>query len=467
MAINSYPAKMKNSTVIKNATIVNEGRNFVGDVLIEGDIISKILNLPLASNCKTIDGTGKHLFPGIIDAQVHFREPGLTHKGDISSESKSAIAGGVTSFIDMPNTIPNVLTTKILNEKYRIAAEKSLANFGFFLGVNENNIDEVIKMDTSQFIGVSDDGLYFSGKGNLLADNPGTLEKLFANCKSIIAIHSETEHIIERNENYYRERYGENLPTIFHPIIRSEEACYKATERAIQLAVKHAARLHILHLSTEAETHLFQNNVPLKEKKITTEVCVHHLWFSDKDYQRLGNLIKWNPSIKTERDRQGLFKALLDDRIDIVTTDHAPHKLEEKQRPYFQSMSGAPMVQHSLNIMLEFYKQGLISLETIAEKMCHNPATLYRIKKRGFIREGYYADLTLVDLNSPWTVTAKNLLYKCGWSPLEGQTFQSKITHTFVNGNLVYEADNFHEFIPGKRLEFHDTDSLIAQSTNI
>jgi len=352
----------------------------------------------------------------------------------------------------MPNTVPNVLTIDILNEKYKIASEKSLANFSFFLGVNGDNLDEVIQLDKSKLLGVSDDGLYFTKKGNLLADNPETMEKLFSNCKSIIAIHSEKEQIVEENEILYREKYGEDVPIKFHPIIRSEEACYEATKRAIEIANKHNARLHILHLTTEAETHLFQNNIPLKEKRITTEVSVHHLWFSDKDYERLGTLIKWNPAIKTEKDKKGLLKALLDDRIDIVTTDHAPHTLEEKQKPYFQSMSGAPIIQHSFNIMLEFFKQGLISLEKIVEKMCHNPATLYSINKRGFIREGYYADLTIVDLNANWTVDKNNLLSKCGWSPLEGTTFQSKVTHTFVNGNLVYQNGQFDETIKGQAL---------------
>lgn len=446
-----------NPVLIKNTNIVNEGKVFNASVFISNGIIEQIGGLiPVnIKDLKIIDGQGKYLFPGIIDAQVHFREPGLTHKGDIHTESKAAVAGGVTSFIDMPNTIPNVLTAEILNEKFRMAAEKSLANYSFFLGVNGSNIDEVVKMDTSQCIGVSDDGLYFRGKGNLLADNPDTLEKLFANCKSIIAIHSETENIIEENEKIYRAKYGENVPVEFHPLIRSEEACYQATERAIQLALKHEARLHILHLSTEAETHLFPNDIPLEEKKITTEVSIHHLWFSDKDYQRLGTLIKWNPAIKTEKDKNGLLQALLDDRIDIITTDHAPHALEEKQKPYFQSMSGAPMIQHSLNVMLELYKRGLISLETITEKMCHNVATLYRIEKRGFIREGYFADLVLVDLNSHYTVSNENILYKCGWSPLEGETFHSKVTHTFVNGNLVYENGSFLEFIPGQRLNFN------------
>ena len=444
---------MSTKTLIKNCSLVNEGQIRIADVWIEDGLIQKIGQIADPNDVATvIDGTGKYLFPGVIDGQVHFREPGLTHKGDLYTESKAALAGGVTSFIDMPNTSPNVLSMDILNEKYRIASEQSLANFGFFLGVNGDNLDEVIKLDTSKLLGVSDDGLYFTKKGNLLADNPETMEKLFANCKSVIAIHSEKEQIVEENESQYREQYGENVPVKFHPLIRSEKACYEATERAIELANKHQARLHILHLTTEAETHLFRNDIPLKEKNITTEVSVHHLWFSDTDYERLGTLIKWNPAIKTEKDKKGLLKALLDDRIDLVTTDHAPHTLEEKQKPYFQSMSGAPMVQHSLNIMLEFYKQGLISLEKIAEKMCHNPAILYHIEKRGFIREGYFADLTLVDLNTSWTVSKENLLYKCGWSPVEGTTFHSNITQTFVNGNLVYNNGRFNENTRGMAL---------------
>jgi dihydroorotase len=443
---------MTERTLIKNINIINEGQIIVQDLLIDNGIIQKIGGHHNALNARMIDGTGKYLFPGIIDGQVHFREPGLTHKGDLYTESLAAVAGGVTSFIDMPNTLPNVLTIEILKEKYQIAAEKSLANFGFFLGVNGDNLDEVIKLDTSELLGVSDDGLYFTKRGNLLADNPATMEKLFANCKSIIAIHAEKEQIVEANEQLYREKYGENVPIAFHPIIRSEKACYEATKRAIEIANKHKARLHILHLTTEAETHLFRNDIPLKEKNITTEVSVHHLWFSDKDYKRLGTLIKWNPAIKTEKDKRGLLKALLDDRIDIITTDHAPHTLEEKQKPYFQSMSGAPIVQHSLNIMLEFFKQGLISLEKIAEKMCHSPAILYRIEKRGFIREGYFADLTIVDLNSSWTVDKNNILSKCAWSPLEGTTFETKVTHTFVNGYLVYENGHFSETQKGQPL---------------
>jgi len=443
---------MTKRTLIKNISIVNEGQIIKSDLLIEDGLIQKIGNLSSVTDAGLIDGTGKYIFPGIIDGQVHFRDPGLTHKGDLYTESKAAIAGGVTSFIDMPNTSPNVLSIDILNEKYRIASEKSLANFGFFLGVNGDNLDEVIQVDTSKLLAVSDDGLYFTKKGNLLADNPETMEKLFANCKSIIAIHSEKEQIIEENEQIYREKYGENVPVECHPLIRSEKACFEATKRAIEIANKHQARLHILHLTTEAETHLFRNDIPLTQKNITTEVSVHHLWFTDKDYERLGTLIKWNPAIKTEKDKKGLLKALIEDKIDLVTTDHAPHTLEEKQKPYFQSMSGAPMVQHSLNIMLEFYKQGLISLEKIAEKMCHNPATLYDIEKRGFIREGYCADLCLVDLNASWTVNKENILYKCGWSPVEGTTFQTKVTHTFVNGNLVYANGIFDETSRGQAL---------------
>ncbi len=440
--------------LLQNISIVNEGQITTTDLLIDKGVIQKIGYSNTDTKTKVIDGTGKHLFPGIIDAQVHFREPGLTHKGDLYTESKAAVAGGVTSFIDMPNTVPNVLTIEILNEKYKIASEKSLANFGFFLGVNSDNIDEVIKLNTSNFLGITDDGLYFTKKGNLLSDNPETMEKLFSRCKSIIAIHSEKEQIVESNENVYRSKYGENVPIECHPLIRSEKACLEATKQAIELANKYNVRLHFLHLTTEAETHLFRNDIPLHIKNITAEVSVQHLWFSDKDYKRLGNLIKWNPAIKTEQDKQGLLKALLDDRIDIVTTDHAPHTLEEKQKSYFQSPSGAPMVQHSLNVMLEFYKQGLISLEKIAEKMCHNVAILYRIKKRGFIREGYFADLTVVDLNSPWTVTKQNLVYKCGWSPLEKTNFQTKITHTIVNGNMVYDNGQFNEYFKGQRLEF-------------
>jgi dihydroorotase len=443
---------MEMCTLITNITIVNEGQHFIADLVIENGRIKNIGKIDIQENMLVIDGTGKYLFPGIIDGQVHFRDPGLTHKGDLLTETKAAVAGGVTSFIDMPNTFPNTLTMDLLQEKYQLASQKSLANFGFFLGVNGDNIDEISQLDTSTLLGVSDDGLYFTKKGNLLADNPATMEKLFASCKSIIAIHSEKEEIIEANEQHYRAKYGEEVPVEFHPLIRSEQACFESTKRAIALAEKHNARLHILHLTTEAETHLFRNDIHLFEKRITTEVSVHHLWFSDQDYGRLQKLIKWNPAIKTEKDQKGLLKALLEDRIDLVTTDHAPHTLEEKQKPYFQSMSGAPLVQHSLNCMLELAYRGQISLEKIVEKMCHNPALLYRIAERGFIREGYFADLTIVDLNSSYTVSKDNILYKCGWSPLEGTTFHSLITHTFVNGNLVYNHGHFEEQYKGQAL---------------
>jgi len=443
---------MGKSILLQNCTLVNEGKIQQADLLVQDGVIQQIGTLANHRADRVIDGTGQFLLPGIIDGQVHFRDPGLTHKGDIHSESRAAVAGGVTSYIDMPNTKPNVLSLEILQEKYRIAAEKSLANFGFFLGVNDDNIDEVIQLDTSGLLAVSDDGLYFTKKGNLLADNPATLEKLFTNCKSIVAIHSEREQLIEANEALYREKWGEDVPAWCHPLIRSEQACYEATDIAIRLAEKYEARLHILHLTTEAETHLFRNDIPLQQKRITTEVSVHHLWFSDKDYERLGMLIKWNPAIKTQKDKEGLLQALIDDRIDLVTTDHAPHTLEEKQQPYFQSMSGAPMVQHSLNVMLEFYKQGKISLEKIVEKMCHNPAILYHIEKRGFIREGYYADLVLVDMDAPWTVSKENILYKCGWSPLEGTLFNTQVTHTLVNGRLVYELGEFDEEQKGMAL---------------
>ena len=444
---------MSRATLIQQVSLVNEGKIQVTDVLIEGERIQKIGSIPAQDQYQLVDGRGKYLLPGVIDGQVHFRDPGLTHKADLTSESKAAIAGGVTSFIEMPNTRPNTLTLELWADKYELASTKSLANYGFLLGITADNLDEVIQWDTSKHLAITDDGLYFTGKGNILADQPAMLEKLFEAHKGLIAIHSEKEEIIEKNEELYREKYGENVPIACHPLIRSEQACYEATERAIGLAEKHGARLHILHLSTAKETDLFRNDIPLEEKNITTEVSVHHLWFTDQDYERLGALIKWNPAIKTQKDKDGLLAALLDDRIDLITTDHAPHTLEEKQKPYFQSMSGAPLVQHSLNCLLEFYAQGKISLEKIVEKMCHNPAILYRIKERGYIREGYFADLTLVDLNSEWTVSKENILYKCGWSPLEGTTFHSQVAMTWVNGHLAYDQGTFHEEVKGKALE--------------
>ncbi len=444
---------MAGKTIIKNIQIIHPDRRQVADLLIDQDRIAQIGQGLVDAEARIIEGTGKYLLPGVIDGQVHFREPGLTHKGDLNTESKAAVAGGVTSFIDMPNTVPNVLSIELLEEKYRLAAEKSLANFGFLLGVNAENLEEVIRLDTCGLLGVTDDGLYFTQKGNLLADNAAIMERLFSNCPALIAIHSEKEQIIEEREAFYRSQYGEEVPARCHPMIRSEEACVRATQQAIALAEKYQARLHILHLSTAAETAFFRNDLPLSQKRITTEVSVHHLWFSDADYERLGNLIKWNPAIKTERDRQGLLEALLDDRIDLITTDHAPHTLEEKQRPYFRSLSGAPMIQHSLSVLLELHHQGRIGLEKIVEKMCYNPSVLYQIADRGLVKEGYYADLVIVDLDAPWTVQKENILYKCGWSPLEGTTFKSRVTHTFVNGNLVFENGQVFDQYRGRALE--------------
>jgi len=446
---------MKQTILIKNATIINEGKTIVADVLIEDEIIKGIGNFPIASDYIVIDGEGKHLLPGIIDAQVHFREPGLTHKADIYTESKAAVAGGTTSFMEMPNTIPNALTIDILEEKYAIATKKSWCNYSFFLGISAGNEAAWKEVNTETVCGITDDGLYFTEKGMMLCSNPQLMKKVFSEAEILIAIHSEDEDVLEENKLHYQKVFGENIPFEYHPLIHSDEACFIATKKAIALAEKFNTRLHILHLSTAKEAKLFRNDIPLTEKKITTEVCIHHLWFCDEDYKTLGAKIKWNPAIKTKVDRDELWKALLDDRIDIITTDHAPHTIEEKSKSYLQCPSGAPMVQHSLIAMLEFYHQGKISLEKIVEKMCHNPAILYKITNRGFIREGYCADLILIDLNSPNTVSKENILYKCGWSPFEGQTFQSKITHTFVNGNLIYENGNFQQFIPGQRLTFN------------
>lgn len=439
--------------LIKNVSLVNEGSITKKDVLIIDQFIARIGQIDPLPNYHIIDGSGKYLLPGIIDAQVHFREPGLTHKADLYTESRAAIAGGVTSFIDMPNTEPNVLSMEMCKEKYALAKKRSWANYAFSLGVNHTNLDLVINTNLADVLLVTDDGLYFSGKGNILADRPDMMEKLFSGCKSLIAIHSEKEAIIEANENLYRQQYGEDIPIKMHPLIRSEKACYEATKDAIAIAEKHQTRLHILHLSTEIETHLFRNDIPLCDKKITTEVSVHHLWFSDKDYERLGAKIKWNPAIKSDKDRKGLLKALLDDRIDIITTDHAPHTLEEKQGNYFQAKSGAPLIQHSLNCLLEMHQQGLIPLEKIVEKMCHNPAILYQIDKRGFVREGFYADLVLIDLSQEWQVSPENILYKCGWSPLEGTVFHNKVLQTFVNGELSYDQGVFSEVPSGQALQ--------------
>ena len=438
--------------LIKNAQIVNEGKIIQSDILIENDLISKIqLNISEEAN-QIIDASGKYLLPGVIDDQVHFREPGLTHKGDIESESRSAIAGGTTSFIEQPNTVPNAVTQELLADKYELARQKSFANYGFMMGGTNDNLEEVLKTNPRNVPGIK---LFLgSSTGNMLVDNPETLENIFSNTKMLIAVHCEDEATIRANTQKYFDEYGEDIPVKFHHLIRSEEACYKSSSKAIELAKKTGARLHVFHLSTAIETGLFRNDIPLKDKKITAEVCVHHLTFTNEDYETKGGLIKWNPAVKTQKDKDGLWEALLDDRIDVIATDHAPHTWEEKQNVYTKCPSGAPLVQHSLVVMLENYKNGKISLERIVEKMAHNPAILFRIEKRGFIREGYKADLVLVDLNQNWTVKKENILYKCGWSPLEGTEFHSKVTHTFVNGKLVYENGKITQEKFGERLLF-------------
>ncbi|NQV02243.1 MAG: dihydroorotase, partial [Bacteroidia bacterium] len=421
-----------NGYLIRNANIVNEGEIFVGDVLIEEERIVRITSPPSPPLLKerglgvrSIDATGKYLLPGIIDDQVHFRDPGLTHKGDLFSESRAAVAGGVTSFMDMPNTQPQTITLELLEEKNKIAASKSLANYTFFFGATNENLDEVRRIDPTRVCGVK---LFLGAStGNMLVDNPATIGAIFSQSPVLVAIHSEDEEIIQANMRAFRERYGEDVPMEAHPLIRSEEACFRSSEQAVKLAREHDARLHILHLSTARELDLLDRGMPLKEKRITGEVCLHHLWFNDSDYKRLGARIKWNPAIKSASDQQALLNGLLDDTIDIIATDHAPHLLKEKSNPYFSCPSGGPLIQHTLVAMLELHHQGKIPLERVVQKMTHNVADLYRIEKRGYIREGYYADLVLVDLNAPWMVARENILYKCGWSPFEGTTFQSAV----------------------------------------
>lgn len=442
------------STLILNARIVNEGKITEGDVLIKGQFIEKIgKSLPSQSADKIIDAKGKILIPGAIDDQVHFREPGLTHKATIYTESKAAVAGGVTSFMEMPNTVPPTFTQQLLEDKYQIAAQNSLANYSFFMGASNDNLEEVMKTDVSKVCGLK----IFMGSstGNLLVDDPETLEGFFSRFPSLIATHCEDEPTIRKNSEEFKAKYGEDMPVKYHPLIRSHEACYLSSSFAVGLAKKNGTRLHILHISTARETELFDNSIPLSQKKITAEACIHHLWFSDEDYERLGMLIKWNPAIKTRADGRAVFNALLDDRIDVIATDHAPHTWEEKQNTYFKAPAGGPLIQHSVVAMLEFYHQSKITLEKIVEKMSHNPAVLFQIKKRGFIREGYFADLALVDLNAPWKVEKSNILAKCGWSPFENQIFRSAITHTFVSGHLAYANGQFDEAVRGERLMFN------------
>ncbi|PQJ76835.1 dihydroorotase [Polaribacter glomeratus] len=445
---------MKKSILIKNAKIVNENTTFLGDVLIENEIIKEISSeIAATQNLEVIDAEGKYLIPGFIDDQVHFREPGLTHKATIATESKAAVAGGITTFIEMPNTVPQATTQVLLEDKFTIAAKDSYANYSFMFGGTNDNLEELLKTDPKKVAGIK---LFLgSSTGNMLVDNEEILEKIFSSTKMIISVHCEDEATIRKNTQEFIEKYGEDIPLKYHPIIRSEEACYLSSSKAIELAKKTGARLHVFHLSTAKETHLFRNDIPLEEKQITSEVCIHHLWFSDKDYEEKGTHIKWNPAVKTEADRLGLWEALLDDRIDVIATDHAPHTLEEKSNKYLKAPSGGPLVQHAIVAILEKVKEGVISIEKAVEKMSHNPAKLFQIEKRGFIKEGYFADIVLIDANKPQTVSRDNLLYKCGWSPFEGTTFSSTITHTFVNGNLIYNNGVFNDEIKGKRITFN------------
>ena len=440
-------------TIIHNATLVNEGRQFVSDIFLRNGIIERIdPSINVKHKVDEIKGDGLILMPGVIDDQVHFREPGLTHKGNIASESAAAVAGGITSFMEMPNTIPNTLTQQLLEEKYLLAQKKSWANYSFYMGAGNNNLNEVLKTNPENVCGVK----IFMGSstGDMLVDNPITLEDIFSQSPMLIATHCEDEKTVRQNTEKYKSLYGDKLNASHHPLIRSEEACYLSSSFAVNLAKTHNTRLHILHISTARETELFNNNIPLKDKRITSEACIHHLWFDDNDYAAKGNFIKWNPAIKTQADKESILKALLDNKIDVIATDHAPHTLEEKQRPYSEAPSGGPLVQHALVAMLEFYHQKKISLEQIVNKMCHSPAICFRIKNRGFIREGFAADIVLADLQSKWTVNRSNILYKCGWSPFEETTFNSKIKYTFVNGVAVYQEGQLQHQGSGQRLLF-------------
>jgi len=442
-----------NSYLIKNATIVNEGSSFVGDVLIENGVIKKVDSSITTNSMTVIDASGKYLIPGLIDDQVHFREPGLTHKATIGSESRAAVAGGITTFIEMPNTVPQATNQQLLQDKFNIAEKTSYANYSFMFGGTNDNLEELLKTDPKTVAGIK---LFLgSSTGNMLVDNLEVLEKIFSSTKLIISVHCEDEETIKKNIADHEAQYGEQIPIELHPVIRSEEACYLSSSRAIALAKKTGARLHVFHLSTAKETALFRNDIPLEEKQITSEVCVHHLWFSDQDYEEKGTHIKWNPAVKTAADREGLWTALLDDRLDIIATDHAPHTLEEKSNSYLKAPSGGPLVQHALLALLEKVSEKVLSIEKLVEKACHNPAIIFQIENRGFIKEGYFADLVLIDPKAPQTVCKENILYKCGWSPFEGTTFSSSVTHTFVNGVLMYHEGTFNDDVKGKRITFN------------
>jgi dihydroorotase len=442
-------------TLIRNATIVNEGKSFRGDLLIKDEIISAV-GLPgqikYPPGAALIEAAGLLLLPGVIDDQVHFREPGLTHKGDINTESRAAAAGGITSFMDMPNTVPQTTTNEALEEKYSIGSEKSLINFSFLIGATNNNIGEILKTDPARVCGIK--VFLGSSTGNMLVDNPDSLRELFKRAHLPVSAHCEDDTVISRNSAVIRGKYGEDVPFGMHPAIRSREACFLSSSLAVNLAREYNTRLHVFHLSTADEMKLFSNELPLKEKRITAEVCIHHLWFDDTHYEKYGALIKWNPAIKTMFDREALVRAVNSDLIDVIATDHAPHTIEEKSGTYFNTPSGGPMVQHSLTAMLELWHSKIFTIEKITEKMCHNPALLFNISGRGFIREGYKADLVLVDPDDPWTVQKDNILYKCGWSPFEGTTFRSKVIRTIVNGTTVYNKGVFNEDYRGQRLAF-------------
>ncbi len=439
--------------LIKNAQVVNEGTIQVQDLFIKNGRIEKISTSLDMDADQVINAEGLHLFPGLIDDQVHFREPGLTHKANIFTESRAAVAGGTTSFMEMPNTVPNTLTQKLLQDKYDIAQDSSLANYSFFMGAANDNLDEVLKTNPRDVCGIK--VFMGSSTGNMLVDNEAALEAIFSQAPTLIATHCEDELTIQENLAIYKEKYGDDVTIEMHPLIRSAEACYLSSSKAVELAKKNNTRLHILHISTAKETGLFENDVPLEQKRITAEACIHHLWFSDADYKTKGNFIKWNPAVKTANDRDAILKAVLDGHIDVIATDHAPHTLEEKSQPYLQAPSGGPLVQHALQALLDMVKQGKLTLEQMVQKTAHNTAILFQIEQRGFIREGYWADLVLVDLNKPYTVTKENILSKCGWSPFENHTFTSTIEHTLVSGLLAYTKGQIQEVGSGHRLLFN------------
>lgn len=448
---------MSEKYLIKNATVVNEGEIFEASIVLENGIILEIFREadevdPKYKHYTPIQAKGKLLLPGVIDDQVHFREPGLTHKADIRTESRAAVAGGITSFMEMPNTIPNTLTQELLEEKYAIAAQYSLANYSFYMGASNDNIAELKKTNPTNVCGVK--VFMGSSTGNMLVDDALVLERIFAEAPCLVAVHCEHEPTVRERVVDFMQLYGEGAPTSIHPLIRNAEACYRSSAKAVELAAKHNTRLHVLHLSTAAEMKLFDNSKALKDKKITAEVCLHHLWFSDADYATKGNLIKWNPAVKSAADRDALWDALLNDRLDVIATDHAPHTLQEKLMPYFKSPAGGPMVQHLLSGMLQFWKDGKISLQKVVEKLCHSPAIAFNVHKRGFIRKGYFADLVLVETDVEDVVERNKVLYKCGWSPMEGYRFSNRVSHTFVNGSLVYENGSIIEKSSAMRLLF-------------